>query len=539
MSTIFNLLLHIVAICIFCTAGVIAFKNKTRRGAREFIVMIIAVIIWTFCSTFEIQTVSMDSKIGWHNLSMIGYNFVPVTVYLFTISFTDAESRVLKRMRIPMFTIYFIITALMLLYPKIQIVKGFEMRTLPPLNSDQGPAQGHAGLLPQYTAFGKCYIVYNLILIGVSVCILINFYARAGKLFKRQILCVTIGISLIAISAWSDMIEQLNYFGILTIPIMFVLSSVFILIGMFGNQLFHITAFARDKIIDVIEEGVAVSSYNGKIVDVNTAAASILCGTYKSNIQRNNTKEIVKTCNEIIKDNYAEWLKLITYMRSGELEIKALGAIDKYYTVSIYPIDSEGEMVGTISILKDITIIKKKIVALKTKAEVDGLTKILNRAAFFQYVENSIKQSDDSSECLWMIFFDIDYFKRINDTYGHAAGDYVLSELAGSVKKSIRKGDIFGRLGGEEFGVFKTADSSSHCYEFCERIKNAVENNEFLYEKNKISVTISIGCSCTAIADFLSVEKLLDDSDKLLYKAKHEGRNRIEMVDCCKPDCTK
>jgi diguanylate cyclase len=545
LSTLLNLLLHLVAISIFCVTTIITFKKRKHKGAPEFIAMLLAVIAWTLGSMFEEQAVTMDKKVLWHNFSAIASNFVPIIVYFFTVSFTDTENRILKKLRGTIIIIFVVMSSLILTDSKFHLIRSsFALKNMPDMphtphmpdipNIPNMPNTMNREILQiNYTALGSSYIIYNLILIAISIFVLISFYARTGKLYKRQILYVSSGIFLISALALSDMISQASPFGQLSVSLILVLSSILIIIGMFRNQLFSITAFARDKIFDIIDQGVVVSSYNGKIVDVNITAVSILNVTKSSDSKGRSTQKVAENCSETIRNNYPEWQSCIISMKKAQLEIKSLHETEiRYYSVNVLPVEIQNDVVGTISIIKDMTQEKKKMVDLQVKAEVDGLTEILNRMAFIEYVENLTGQLDGCNACLWMIFLDVDHFKKINDTYGHAAGDYVLKELTCTIKKAIRKKDIFGRLGGEEFGIFKIVDMDSHCYNFCERIRKSVENHVFLFDNNQINVTISVGCACIAIDHFTNADMLIRKSDEMMYKAKTNGRNRVEILEC-------
>jgi len=163
---------------------------------------------------------------------------------------------------------------------------------------------------------------------------------------------------------------------------------------------------------------------------------------------------------------------------------------------------------------------------LKEQANTDPLTKLANRRNFFQVAASSLSQMQRQSEHFSIIILDIDHFKRINDTYGHQAGDHVLLELAKVLQNAIREGDALARMGGEEFVVASPYTNRLAAIVLSERLRKAVESAEFVYEGNRIPVTISLGiASMTKGGD--DVDKLLAVADSRLYLAKQKGRNRI------------
>jgi diguanylate cyclase len=127
-----------------------------------------------------------------------------------------------------------------------------------------------------------------------------------------------------------------------------------------------------------------------------------------------------------------------------------------------------------------------------------------------------------------LALIDIDNFKKVNDTYGHTTGDYVLREISDIIRSSIRASDIAARYGGEEFAILFPETSKSEGKIICERIRSEIESHVFVFNKFQFSVTISCGLSCTLSQQSEPVEVLfLESVDKLLYKAKNSGKNRV------------
>jgi diguanylate cyclase (GGDEF)-like protein len=124
-----------------------------------------------------------------------------------------------------------------------------------------------------------------------------------------------------------------------------------------------------------------------------------------------------------------------------------------------------------------------------------------------------------------VIMFDVDHFKRINDTWGHAAGDLVLQRVAHACRVSLRPGDLLGRIGGEEFLVVARDASAEGAAGLAERLRSAVESTRFSDIDSSLVVTISLGVASSE--NFTSFEKLMQRADALLYEAKEGGRNRV------------
>jgi diguanylate cyclase (GGDEF)-like protein len=122
--------------------------------------------------------------------------------------------------------------------------------------------------------------------------------------------------------------------------------------------------------------------------------------------------------------------------------------------------------------------------------------------------------------------FDIDHFKSINDTNGHLAGDYVLRELAQTLKPRIRREECFARYGGEEFAIVMPEAGADNARKFAEKIRKMVEDHRFSFESKDISVTVSLGVA-DLTGDMTEPLQFIKIADQHLYKAKKTGRNRV------------
>lgn len=165
--------------------------------------------------------------------------------------------------------------------------------------------------------------------------------------------------------------------------------------------------------------------------------------------------------------------------------------------------------------------------AMYERAHKDALTGAHSRGALIEKGPEAIKRSEVLNEPLSVVTFDIDHFKKINDTYGHPGGDHVLKELCRIViTKLIRANDFFARYGGEEFVLLLSGSSAKTALEVGERIRQTIESHEFIFEGQRILVTISVGVA-TRQANEDDWTQIYDRADKALYQSKQTGRNRV------------
>ena len=156
----------------------------------------------------------------------------------------------------------------------------------------------------------------------------------------------------------------------------------------------------------------------------------------------------------------------------------------------------------------------------------DALTGLYNRRHFEDNLEREFLRAVRYDNHLSFAIIDIDYFKQVNDTYGHSAGDYVLKEVAYLISQTFRKTDMVFRYGGEEFAVIITETPLSKAVVPLERLRKTIEENNFIYKGKKIDITISIGAS-EVNEQTNTVHQLFEFADSALYKAKESGRNKV------------
>lgn len=165
-------------------------------------------------------------------------------------------------------------------------------------------------------------------------------------------------------------------------------------------------------------------------------------------------------------------------------------------------------------------------------ASIDSLTKLYTRGHFSQRFEMEIRRAKNYANPLSLLLFDIDHFKRINDTYGHPAGDLILMKLGEILRQSVRSSDMAARFGGEEFVVMITSANKKQAFTFADNLRKTVEATEFRIpgRESPLKVTVSGGVA-THPMDGDSTSDLLGVADKALYQAKQTGRNRIVLME--------
>lgn len=166
----------------------------------------------------------------------------------------------------------------------------------------------------------------------------------------------------------------------------------------------------------------------------------------------------------------------------------------------------------------------------RTKASHDSLTGLWNHAEILEILTHELSRAEREEKCVAVIMADIDFFKKINDTHGHLAGDVVLRSTAGKMHSLMRSYDFIGRYGGEEFLVILPECSLEYAAAFAERLRLAVSSDSIDTSEGMIPVTLSFGVAASGKDRMQDAHFLVNAADKALYRAKENGRNRVEVA---------
>ena len=238
--------------------------------------------------------------------------------------------------------------------------------------------------------------------------------------------------------------------------------------------------------------------------------------------------------------------KVIDVKLRGELAFMQIDTLDdlnrffqEMYGESICPISVDCEFAGKyyytsqkvidgriVVMIQNIDTIRD-ILYDKTDMMYDSLTQCYLKKEIEAFVEKALEiYIRYKKEKFSVLMLDIDFFKNVNDTYGHLAGDFVLKELAALVKSSTRKADICGRFGGEEFLLLLPNTKANGALRLAQKIVSLVKSHRFSFHSNEIPLTVSIGITSASLSD--SLYSLIERCDEALYRAKELGRDRVE-----------
>jgi diguanylate cyclase (GGDEF)-like protein len=241
-----------------------------------------------------------------------------------------------------------------------------------------------------------------------------------------------------------------------------------------------------------------------------------------------------EVCEHLKADEATQEIPIIMVTSKAETADKVkgleMGALD-YVTK---PFD-EAELIARVNIhlrLRELyQEVQQQNRLLQEMANRDGLTGLYNHRYFHEQLSQDFLRARRYHEDLSCVLLDIDFFKKFNDTYGHQTGDVVLRALAEVIERSIRASDLAARYGGEEFALVMYHTDQLAALEAAERLRHMVENHAVKDNGNLLRVTISVGVATFPHEKIHDAKELIECADQALYKAKENGRNRIEAYE--------
>jgi diguanylate cyclase (GGDEF)-like protein/PAS domain S-box-containing protein len=230
-----------------------------------------------------------------------------------------------------------------------------------------------------------------------------------------------------------------------------------------------------------------------------------------------NMEELSLDCRIDTKNNEVRWIRLQTTFLFDDTGKRVFGSIQD---ITLSKLSEEQRE----QIISELLEIKQQ---LEVSSRTDPLTDLLNRRGMEEKLTSEKDRMERSGRPFSLILCDIDYFKKVNDTYGHDAGDYILTQVAKIIEEASRKQDVICRWGGEEFLLLLPETELKGAKALAEKLRKRLEKHVTVFEKQDIPVTLSLGVAC--IAKDQPVDACIKNADLKLYAAKEGGRNRVEF----------
>lgn len=368
-----------------------------------------------------------------------------------------------------------------------------------------------------YLDKGPLYYVNQLVVILcflVAVAVLIRRLSVWTSRVRRQMSFILIG-SFITLAG-----NVVNVLGVMPGRIDVAvyasgLSAVFFFLCILSNRLYDLVPLAGDLAIQTMDDAMIVLNADATYLFSNAAAK----GLFPELRTMSGGSPIAGVANwpDALGEGPVPGQVNVTVPVEDEV---------RHFRCAVSRVDrANGEVLGWSVVMRDTTETVALMEQLQRLAVTDSLTGLYNRRHFVELVQHEQKSSAFKPKKLAMIMFDIDHFKVINDTYGHAAGDLVLIRVSDAVQSVLRASDILSRYGGEEFTILSTDTDINGAGIFAERLRQVIEDLRVEFEGNTIQVRASFGISEFDPGD--SIDDAIEAADRAMYRAKAEGRNRV------------
>jgi diguanylate cyclase (GGDEF)-like protein len=222
---------------------------------------------------------------------------------------------------------------------------------------------------------------------------------------------------------------------------------------------------------------------------------------------------------------------VLTGSTDNESKITALelGACD-YVNKAAAPAELAARIAVHLRLKQTHDALMKKTAELERLCRTDALTGLANRRSLREALDSEVSRATRYGRTVSLAMLDVDHFKRLNDTYGHPAGDHALMSIANVLTRSVRKNDFVGRYGGEEIAVILPETGMHGAGVLTERLRKAIEEEVIDWDGQPMRVTVSIGVASVSKAHGESTDSLMRAADKALYEAKAQGRNRVVLA---------
>lgn len=282
----------------------------------------------------------------------------------------------------------------------------------------------------------------------------------------------------------------------------------------------EIKVLARERVFEDSTAGLILLNRFYRIVDFNAASIPFF-KYFKVQVKEENLDVLLKDQPDIFENIKRSEEKTFKFdSEDGEC----------YVNISVRSVINKEVTIGYLITLEDVTereLLRRRLTEMANTDELSGLN---NRRRFRECSEKAYERAQYDQESFSVLMIDIDFFKKINDSFGHQIGDSVIRDFSGMLSATFREADIVGRMGGEEFAVVLLNTDATSAFQRAEEFRRMVEAKAMMFGQQQVTMTISIGVAELDHTTF-SFDALLNQADNALYEAKRTGRNRTMIAE--------
>ncbi|HEY3474664.1 MAG TPA: histidine kinase N-terminal 7TM domain-containing protein [Anaerolineales bacterium] len=522
-------ILSILSALITLIASIAAWR-RSAPGSSALSLLLLSMAIWSGCYAPQWMPIGAVAKILWLKMMFIGVASIPTLFLLFALGFTHNESWLTLRNLI-----------LLSIQPALSVLLQWTNEHHHLLYRSLNLIQVNDFVMIDLTR-GPWYLVntgYSYVVIGVGIFLMGQGALRSGPLYRYQYRLILFA----SLLPWTgNILNELNLSlsGSPDIaPLTFGLSGIVFVFAALRTHFMDLIPVARSYLIENMRDGVLVLDAQNRIVDINPAMESFVEGKTSSYVGKD------------AFDVFHTWIEHTDFfLDTGEtsIEFKVPKDPSRYLDLRVTPLYDRGKLLnGRLMVFRDITerkqvekrlrFVNERLQAqlieigllqsrLREQAIRDSLTNLFNRRYLEETLDRELSRAGREKYPVCIIMIDLDHFKKVNDTYGHEAGDLVLKAIADTLSEQSRRGDFACRYGGEEFVIAMPNITMDTAYERAENLRQALIMLRIPFEYYELSVTISVGIACYP-ENGGTREEILRAADQAMYAAKDAGRDHI------------
>jgi diguanylate cyclase (GGDEF)-like protein len=528
-ATAWALVFACAAVVATCT-GVLAWRRRDRTPAAPALAVTMSGVATWSTADVVLYGVGSDAVIAaYPPLLLASVGLVVVGAWVLSHTVSDPSWRLSRRSA----ALLAVEPLLLATAAALPATRDLVMSSLVPAGSGTEPAIVFGPLFLAHTA-------YSYVLVAIATARLMRRYLRSTGVFRRQVSILLLSAALSAVGNVVAVASQLDGAGTDVTPLFFLATGLIDCFAIFRGGLLRLVPVARDQVVDTVPDAVLVVDPDGILIDVNPAAERML--------RRLRPGLAGELAGRPLDDV------------AGPRAVAALGATvhqDGHRVAEVRPglwldvrgsavADPRGRALGRIVVVRDVSeqeerqaaveglnrklaeqveVIERLRAELAEEAVRDPLTGLHNRRHLDRTLVADLARRPRTGQ-LSLLVVDVDHFKSINDRFGHAAGDAVLTALAATLSDAVREGDTAVRLGGEEFVLVLPGAGREQAIDRAERLRREVAAVRHLLDGDEVSVTVSIGVAVCP-SDGSDPAALLEAADQALYTAKATGRDRV------------
>jgi diguanylate cyclase (GGDEF)-like protein/PAS domain S-box-containing protein len=514
-------------------ASLIAWR-RSAPGSLMLSLLLLSMTLWSGFYSTRWMDISLETKAFWFNFMFIGVASLPTLFLLFVLDFTHNDTWLTRR-NLFLLSIHPVTLVLLqwtnsyhhLLYVSLKLI---------PVND----------FMAMEYVRGPLYfvsVIYSYTILGFALFLLGQSALHLGPLYQNQYRLIIIA----SVLPWAGNIYSENYFDVMNgldlAPLLFGLSAVIFAFSVLRSNFMDLIPIARGHLIENMRDGILVLDSQHRIVDINPAMENFIEEKASFYMGKN------------VFDVFRPWMEKTDLLLEGaetRTELRVPRDPSRYLDVRVTPLYDKRQLLnGRLMVFREVTerkqvekrlrYVNDRLQAqlieigllqskLREQAIRDALTNLFNRRYLEETLERELARAARENYAVCVIMIDLDHFKRVNDTYGHEAGDEVLKTLAVTLSEHCRRGDFACRYGGEEFVIVMPNINMDIAYERAENIRQSLNSLRMPYGNFNLTITISMGIACYPINGDTR-EAILRAADLAMYGAKEAGRDHILSYD--------